>query len=169
MNKDRVSADFYCAIVKALPACGFRDGKLLLRPDVTQALVDLEKALSRPDIKVSAGMGPSAWLRTDFVGRSSAFMLLSAFRGSRYNYIGDAEGLMSEAPLPRDFGDFSRCLTLLIGVPQVKSGFGLAAAGGPGWKLFLDRWDEARGLLDGQLPPSKEGCLFGAKALSRPD
>jgi hypothetical protein len=149
MNEGGVSVDFYCAIVRALPACGFRDGKLLLRPDVTQALVDLVKALSRPDITVSAGMGPSAWLRTDFVGRSSAFMLLSAFPGSRYNYIGDADDLMSEAPLPRDAGDFSRCLTLLIGVPQVKSGFGqIAAAGGPGWKLLLDRWDEARGLLD---------------------
>ena len=40
-------------------------------------------------------------------------------------------------------------MTLLIGVPQVKSGFAqIAAAGGPGWKLLLDRWDEARGLLD---------------------
>ena len=83
MSEDGISVDFYCAVVRALSACGFRDGKLLLRRDVMKALIDLEKALTRPDITVSAGMGPSAWLRTDFVGRSSAFMLLSAFRRDR--------------------------------------------------------------------------------------
>lgn len=80
MNRGNgVSLDFYCAIVKALPTCGIHDGKVLLRKDVMRALVDLENALTRPDITVVPGMGPAAWLGTDFVGRSSAFYALVRF------------------------------------------------------------------------------------------
>jgi hypothetical protein len=117
MNHNGVSLEFYAAIVKALPSCGIRNWKVLGRKDVAQALSELENALKRPDIPVVAGMGPYAWLETDFTGRSSLFMLLAAMPGVRHP---DSEELLAEAPLPRDCADFKRCALLVVGVPQVR-------------------------------------------------
>jgi hypothetical protein len=152
-----VSVEFYAAIVKALPSCGINDGKVLFRKDVTRALSALETALTRADVPVVAGMGPYAWLETDFTGRSSLFMLLAAMPDVRYP---DCEELMSEAPLPRDCADFKRCVLLLVGVPQVKDLFEqIAAKGGPGWKRLLDRWGEADELLQRGIPGELQKVL----------
>lgn len=158
-----VSVEFYAAIVKALSSCGINDGKVLFRKDVTRALSNLEKALTRPDVPVIAGMGPYAWLETDFTGRSSLFMLLAAMPGVRHP---DVEELMAEAPLPRDCADFKRCSLLLVGVPQVKDLFEqIAAKGGPGWKRLLDRWGEADEMLRRGIPVELQKVLDDCRQL----
>ena len=168
VHHNGVSVEFYAAIVKALPSCGIRDGKVLFRKDVTRALSELENALTRPDVPVVAGMGPFAWLETDFTGRSSLFMLLAAIPGVRHP---DFEELMAEAPLPRDCADFNRCALHLVGVPQVKDFFEqIAVKGGPGWKRLLDRWGEADELLQrgnsGELQKMLDECR-GAEVRTR--
>ena len=52
MHHNGVSVEFYAAIVKALPSCGIRGGKVLFRKDVTRALSELENALLKKDIEL---------------------------------------------------------------------------------------------------------------------
>lgn len=110
-----------------------------------------------------SGEGLMAWLQSDDVGQSSAFMAwcLAASEPETSKSLGHWKYHIQRAsktifangekPYPGDPGDLNRCRKLLLAVPEFAPHVAQMASEGPVWKLYVEHWQELISLLESEM------------------
>jgi hypothetical protein len=119
------------AILESLDKLGVKS--LLERElnTVIRCATEIVNELAKLERKVTPGMGLDAWLVSDHVGSSSAFMA-SVLTGK----------LSRDLAYPHDPDDFGRCIGLLDACPELREHLPRLLGCGPQWAALVSVWDE---------------------------
>lgn len=112
---------------------------------VVEAADKVRAAFGGPPRRSTAGAGLVAWLLSDDVGASS--LAMARHLGMHTRVPGWEEAFQRSSDrncindIPRDMGDFGRCLTLLAAVPEFAPHLKTMATVSAAWSHVVARWD----------------------------
>jgi hypothetical protein len=127
--------DLINAVVKELGRQGF---KSLIFRQTNAIIASVNKIIEeceRLPVMSHAGMGLSAWLKSDDTGMSSEYMA-SVFGGFQRRYYH-----------PMDLDDFGRCSRLLTAVPEFREKLEMMRDKSKQWAALLDVWTQVEDLM----------------------